>query len=84
MTDVWTELVREPGRFGSIGTEALFDPILRSVDFPELRVWQEYIMARYAWVNEHEATLAALLADVTEQNRPSEVDTGSAQGCEVW
>jgi hypothetical protein len=84
VTDVWTALVREPGRFASISTEALFAPILSNADFPELRAWQEYISGRYAWVNEQEASLAALLADVTDQNRPREVDTGPARGQEVW
>ncbi len=35
-------------------------------------------------VKEPQPTLAELLAEVTEENRHSEVDTGPAVGREVW
>jgi hypothetical protein len=84
VTGVWAALVREPDRFASVSTEALFGPILHNGQFPELRVWQEYITARYAWTTEQETTSTALPADLTERNRPRESHSGLAKsrgGC---
>ena len=77
-TEVWARLVREPDRFCSIGTEAMFGPILHSQAFPDLRAWQKYITARYAWVVEETTRLNELLEKVTASNLHSEVDDSYA------
>lgn len=47
--EVWSKLVKNPDRFTSANTEALFGKFDTS-QYPELRSWYEYITARYAWI----------------------------------
>lgn len=49
VTAVWKTLMRQPDRFTSISTEALFGhfPIAQ---FPELHDWWAYITTRYTWL----------------------------------
>jgi len=47
--EVWKELVKQPGRFISVSTEALFGEF--PVDaHPELTSWSQYIYQRHPWV----------------------------------
>jgi hypothetical protein len=48
-TDVWSKLVKTPGRFISVNTEYLFGRFDVS-NTPELRAWQIYITTRYGWI----------------------------------
>jgi hypothetical protein len=47
-TGVWERLTRESHRFQSIGTEALFAPLLANPP-DELKTWADYMMQRYRW-----------------------------------
>lgn len=48
-TEVWQKLVKIPGRFISVSTEALFGEFdVRR--FSELKAWREYITSRYTWL----------------------------------
>jgi len=48
-TSVWAKLVRTEGKFLSVSTERLFGQL--SVEqLPDMRDWQDYIGARYPWV----------------------------------
>jgi hypothetical protein len=48
-TDVWSELVKTPGRFISVNTEDLFGRF-DVADIPKLKNWQKYITTRYSWI----------------------------------
>jgi hypothetical protein len=50
-TEVWAKLVKPTGRFMSVSTEQLSGN-LSTEQLPEMRIWLEYIAARYAWVRE--------------------------------
>jgi hypothetical protein len=49
-TDVWTKLVKTPGKFVSLSTEELFGRFDVN-QHPETRSWHTYIAERYAWIN---------------------------------
>jgi len=49
-TGVWKSLLREPERFISVSTEALFGNFLTAKN-PHMQAWGAYIAARYGWVN---------------------------------
>jgi len=48
-TDVWTKLVKAPGKFISVSTEELFGRF-DVIQHPETRSWHTYIAERYAWI----------------------------------
>ncbi len=48
-TAIWNRLVRQEGRFFSVGTEALFGA-LHAEQTPELEPWLAYITERYGWL----------------------------------
>ncbi|HXV44358.1 MAG TPA: hypothetical protein VEC96_14945, partial [Anaerolineae bacterium] len=50
-TEVWGKLVKMPGRFITISTEALFGRF-EAQEFPELKTWREYITSRYTWLTD--------------------------------
>lgn len=49
-TEVWKQLVKQPDRFTSISTEALFGNFILSREWQEMNSWREYIIQRYSWV----------------------------------
>jgi hypothetical protein len=48
-TQIWSRLVRPPGRFLSVSTEALFGGFAVR-DFPPLTRWWDYVSTRYRWL----------------------------------
>ncbi len=48
-TEVWQKLVKIPDRFIGVSTEELFGKF-DVQQFPELKVWWEYISSRYTWL----------------------------------
>lgn len=50
-TNVWEQMVRNPERFTSVYTEALFGNFDIN-GFPDLKPWWDYTISRYAWVLE--------------------------------
>ncbi|MBC8183781.1 hypothetical protein H8E88_22035 [candidate division KSB1 bacterium] len=49
--DVWSKIVKKPGKFISVSTEQLYGTFDTS-QYPELKDWYKYITNRYAWITE--------------------------------